>query len=91
MQWVIDCDYKGNELTMKVESGQDCGPACKTTKECTHFAWNEFNGKDNPECWLKKGPVSESDAYYKKGTVCGYIPQRGNLFLIISQTRLSLN
>jgi hypothetical protein len=57
--WALGCDFRGNDLTNKQVSGEQCGGLCAQTQGCTHWAWTTLN---KGTCWMKRGGVSKSGA-----------------------------
>jgi hypothetical protein len=70
--WALGCDFKGNDLTSVQIPGEKCGEQCSVTPQCTHFTHTKYNGGT---CWMKKGPVSPSDAIFTNDNtmVCGFM------------------
>ena len=57
---------------------EECGGKCRATSGCTHFTF--LDGW----CYKKSGSVSKSDAFAKKGVLCGILdgnagPKKGQL------------
>ena len=70
--WALGCDFVGNDLTSAKTKGEDCLNKCRSTWECSHFVWNNYEGGT---CWMKKGPISKDKAVPKSNDfVCGIIP-----------------
>lgn len=71
--WAQWCDFPGNDIRSVGATSNACGPICKETKDCTHFAWSTA---DFGKCWLKRNGVSRSQARGVSGlyTVCGTVP-----------------
>jgi len=75
--WAMNCDFTGYDLWNVKAAASACGGICLTTTGCTHYAWTSYNGGT---CWLKKGAVSKTDAYFVLATpnyVCGVNPYSG--------------
>ena len=70
--WAHGCDFIGNDLSTVRVAAAHCGPECESTAECTHFTWTKLHGGT---CWMKKGPISKSDAVPKRdrSMVCGVL------------------
>lgn len=66
--YASDCDFTGNVMYEVRSTAQRCGPICKTTPGCTHFAWA------NDDCWLKQNSISRHQAFYAKNVLCGVVP-----------------
>ncbi len=67
--WALGCDFYGNDLTNALVKSSDCGGKCAQTTGCTHFTWTPYNGGT---CWMKKGPVTQSNAVTADSSyVCG--------------------
>ena len=65
----MGCDWNGNDFSNLKTGGEDCGPLCERTPECSHFTWTDYNGGT---CWMKKGKVKKSDAITSNSYfVCG--------------------
>ena len=61
-EWATSCDFNGDgDITSVQTSVSNCGPVCTSTPGCSHFTWKNINGGT---CFLKSGPVSQSDAVY---------------------------
>ncbi|KAJ3122022.1 hypothetical protein HK098_003177 [Nowakowskiella sp. JEL0407] len=76
--WAFGCDWKGNDLSNKLSSGDLCGGICNNTPDCTHFTWSAYNGGT---CWLKKNySITKANAFRTTdGTVvCGINSLRVN-------------
>ena len=76
MIWATGCDIWGNDMPnqpIQVKSANECRSTCNTTKECTHFTWNNDYGKG--DCWLKNGTVSKSDVkqFASPTVICGLV------------------
>jgi len=68
----MNCDFKvGQALSNIRVPAADCGSKCVSKPECTHFAWNNYNGGT---CWLKTGGASKSQTFDAVGVVCGVVP-----------------
>jgi hypothetical protein len=65
------CDFSNNDLTNVQTSIDQCGNACDSNWQCTHFTWTNYNGGT---CWLKNGQVSQVNAFQSNdpSTVCGF-------------------
>ena len=74
--WALNCDFYDNDLSSAKVPGAECSNKCVQTSGCTHFSWNSYEGGT---CWMKKGLVSKSDAFYKANTVCGLVSTPGPL------------
>jgi hypothetical protein len=69
--WAMNCDFLNNDLSNVRSSGEECSTKCRTTSGCTHYTWTNWNGGT---CWMKKGQVSQSNAFYSTlGFVCGVL------------------
>ena len=66
--------------------GENCAQTCANTPSCTHFTWTLYN---NGTCWMKKGTVSQSDAFTTNDNtmVCGIISSK-NLFIYINGEKI---
>ena len=51
----------------KLKEGEDCAIKCDKTDGCTHYS------SVNDYCFKKNGSVSQSDAVFKNGIVCGIL------------------
>ena len=58
--WARGCDFNNNDLYNYQTSAENCSDLCLKIDGCTHFAWTLI---DNGICWMKKGNVSQSDAF----------------------------
>jgi hypothetical protein len=55
----MNCDFKvGQALSNIRVPAADCGSKCVSKPECTHFAWNNYNG----------------GTFDAVGVVCGVVP-----------------
>jgi beta-glucanase (GH16 family) len=69
IMWSMNCDFPGNDLSQVSSNGENCGPKCDKTPDCTHFTWTDHNGGT---CFMKKGKVTINDASaLGKFSVCG--------------------
>ncbi len=70
--WAYGCDFFGRDLSRVSTPAANCGPTCVRTRQCTHFAWTNFNGGS---CWMKSGSVSKSNAFVSstQGIICGVV------------------
>lgn len=66
--WASNCDFTGNDLYRVASASEKCGPVCKNTSGCTHFAWTRDG------CWLKQNSISRHQAKNAKDTICGVVP-----------------
>eukprot|EP01124_Arcella_intermedia_P004866 TRINITY_DN12802_c0_g1_i2.p1 TRINITY_DN12802_c0_g1~~TRINITY_DN12802_c0_g1_i2.p1 ORF type:complete len:451 (+),score=101.42 TRINITY_DN12802_c0_g1_i2:3-1355(+) len=57
--WAFNCDWLNHDLTNAKTTGDQCGPICEKTHDCTHFTWTPYLGGT---CWMKSGTVFKSDA-----------------------------
>jgi hypothetical protein len=57
--WAYGCDFNGEDITKVQTNPGNCGPACASISECTHFTWTTLN---DGTCFLKSGQVKKSDA-----------------------------
>jgi len=55
-EWATSCD---GYITIVQTSFGNCGPICTSTPDCSHFPWKNVDGGT---CFLKSGPVNQSDA-----------------------------
>ncbi|GAV00589.1 hypothetical protein RvY_11415 [Ramazzottius varieornatus] len=71
--WAYGCEFPGDDLSIVKVSGPDCGPACLTTPDCTHFTWSSADGGT---CRLKQGGKRKEDAVRvaDDAVVCGVVP-----------------
>lgn len=72
----IACDFKSNDLLNSQIPLSQCSQRCYNISKCTHFAWTLHLGGT---CWMKKGPVSQSDAFSTtdQTMVCGIVNRTG--------------
>ena len=69
--WAFNCDFKNNDISQVLSKGEDCSSNCEKTPNCTHYSWTL---KNNGTCYMKRGNVSKSDAFYtSEYMVCGII------------------
>lgn len=70
--WAFGCDFVNRDLTNVKVKGEECGPTCVRTPDCTHFAWTDY---EQGTCWMKYGSVSKSDAIESNNPsiVCGIV------------------
>lgn len=70
--WAMGCDFRDNDLKNVRVRGEDCGGECARTADCTHFAWNQYEGGT---CWLKQGSVTKANAFESADSnmVCGVV------------------
>ena len=73
IEWARGCDFVDNDISYVSVPSEQCGPTCKSTPECTHFAWNNLDGD---ACWMKKNPAKKEDAFPADGAVCGIVPNK---------------
>lgn len=68
----MKCDFTGQDLKSILTDGSNCGSLCWQTTDCTHFAFNSYNGGT---CWLKSGSVTYADAVVSddESSSCGII------------------
>ena len=81
--WAYACDFFSNDLLNMLTQSQDCGPACASIPNCTHFTWTEY---ESGTCWLKQGNVSALNATYTNdfSMICGFLTRKTYSFLIYS-------
>lgn len=65
--WAKDCDFTGNDMYNVASAAERCGPICKTTNGCTHFAWV------GNSCYLKNNSISRHQAKNAKNVLCGVV------------------
>ena len=71
--WSFNCDFPGNDLGATHMQAIECGKACLSKKECTHYVWNSLEGGT---CWMKEGEVTRVDAILSTDDdiICGIMP-----------------
>jgi len=71
--WSFNCDFPGNDLGAIHMQATECGKACLSKKECTHYVWNSIEGGT---CWMKEGEVTRVDAVLSADDdiICGIMP-----------------
>lgn len=69
IRWAHSCDITGRDIEVRKSSGEMCGPACLSRRDCIGFVWTSFEGGT---CWLKsRGYPIISDSGV--GGICGEI------------------
>lgn len=73
--WAFACDFSENNLKNIRVRGEDCGPQCSLTPDCTHFTWTQWQGGT---CWMKKGGATKENAFETRDNsmVCGIIDRQ---------------
>jgi len=70
--WSYSCDFTGDDVGSEATAiAADCGAMCLSNMDCTHFAWNEYNGGT---CWMKgvSSLVNPFERHDKKN-ICGWV------------------
>lgn len=72
IRWSQFCDITGPDVEVRKTSGEQCGPACLSRRDCIAFVWTTYEGGT---CSLKSHgyPII---VYSGVGGVCGEIVER---------------